>query len=311
MIDTRKDRSSPSPDRLKVEYDRYGPWTYPVQTPEEMPPCFDPWFDELKGSPLIIKIPFARERKASRPGENLYERLLAVTDKGFVSLQISFGKVSRQDIAFTEIAAIRVSQELLLGHLSFDLFDGKTLSLVFNTVSMEVLDRFVDEVRRGIGSLKIRARFRCVEPGAALRDEDLYGRTRWDNLKIRDPGLELADGQSPGVLPPQKGSGATGLAGWIARFRIWRIGGCFLAWKEQELVLAVQGEGGPRREKSSGYRKEMIYLPATTFIRIRTDQQVLDNGAAVYTLTVTQSGKHRYQLEFDHKPAASFLHQGK
>jgi hypothetical protein len=289
-------------ERLRVEYDRFGPWTYPVRSPDEMPPRFDPWYGELKDSILILKLPRNVERRDAKPGDDLYGRLLAVADKGIVYLRLSQGEISRQDIAYGDIAAVRLIQELLFGQLCIDLADGSIVSATFNTVSADVFDSFIDAVRAncavGDGSIRFKP---PVEHGPEPSEEDMLFQNLLNALRQRVAGLSVLGYQPPCLLASTENA-RRGLVGFVARLLRWRLDGCLLTASSLELIMFVRGAGVPRIGKSKGFRYEAIYLPARSFKNAAVEARFLANGAPIHALRISSVG-HSYELLFEKDPS--------
>lgn len=306
-------------ERQKIEYDRFGPWTYPVVAPEDMPPCFDNWYEELKSSYLILKLPKAVERRMAKPGSDLYEGLLAVGSGGVVYLSLSRGEVLRRDVAFRDVAAVRLAQELLSGMLRLDLAGGRSLSIPFNTVSADVLGGFAEKVRTACGGTACggiacgdtaraqpagsRLFGRLGSPLEPAEDDTLF-QIQLRALRRQEPGFCVLAYQAPAVLEPQKEGGRRGLLGVAARLLRWRLDGCLLAAAPSELVLLVRGTGKARSARYRGYRYEATYLSAAAFRGAVIEPRTLPNGAPIFALRISATG-HDYELLFEADPSAA------
>jgi hypothetical protein len=288
-------------ERQRIEYDRFGPWAYSVRASDEMPPRFDLWYEELKDSTIILKLPRAVERRDTKPGNDLYEGLLAVTHNGIVYLNLSQGEISRQDIAFNDIAAIRLVQDLLYGQLCIDLVDGSVISVIFNTVSADIFDTFIDSVRMsctvGVGN----PRFAPVEHGPEPSDEDMLFLNLLNALRKRVASLSLLAYQAPCLLESKKNARRS-LVGFVARLLRWRLDGCLLTASPSELIILIRGSGIPRISKSKGFRHEAIYLPARPFQGVTVEHRFLANGAPIHALHISSIG-HNYELLFESDPS--------
>jgi hypothetical protein len=302
-METESKREPPAPvtERQRNEYDRFGPWAYPVLKPEEMPPRFDPWYEELKDSTLIVKMPRAVERRNAKPGSDLYERLLAVGGAGIVDLCLSGGAIERRDIAFKDITALRLVQDLLYGQFCVDLADGGDVSMVFNTVSADLIEDLIDTVRAGCAPGADSPSFAPVERGPEPGDENILFQNRLRVLRERHSRLSLLGYQVPFVLEPEK-SERGGLWGLVSRLLRRRLDGCLLAATSSELIFLIRGTGSPRLGKSKGYRYETVYLPARAFRSASVEGRVLANGATFHALRLSAAG-HDYELLFEKDPS--------
>jgi hypothetical protein len=290
-------------ERQKEEYDRFGPWAYSVKTSDEMPPRFDPWYEELKDSPLIIKMPCAVERRYAKPGSDLYERILAIARDGIVYLTLSQGEVSRQDIAIGDIAALRLVQDLLYGQLCIDLADGSSLSVLFNTVSADVFTSFVDALRMRLALGLESPRFAPVEQGPEPSEEDMLFGNLLKTMRERVAALALLAYQGPCILEPTEAK-RHGIAGFVTRLLHWRLDGCILAASPSEIIMFVRGTGIPRIGKLKGFRYETIYLPARPYQGVAVEARILPNGATIHALRISSSG-HDYELFFERDPSCA------
>ncbi len=309
-------------ERQKVEYDRFGPWTYPVTSPDEMPPRFDAWYDEFKSSALMLKLPKAVERRVAKPGSDLYEGLLTVGSSGISYLSLNRGEVLRRDVHFGDIVAVRMAQELLSGTLRIDLADGGALAVSFNTVSADLLGDFVDQVRAACGNpaawsaaaaggASTNGRPRFGKPSSRLEpaEDDTLFQILLRALRRRDPGYSVLAYQTPCVLQARRESGRRGLFGVAARLLRWRLDGCLLAAVPSELVLLTRGTGRPRSGRSKGYRYEITYLPAASFRGAVAAARSLSNGAMINTLRISAPG-HDYELTLEAAPSAALAALG-
>ena len=303
-IMTKFQREGPAvvTERQKVEYDQFGPWTYPVMGAEEMPPRFDPWYEELKGSTLILKLPFDMDRRRAKAGDDLYESILAVGSRGIVHLSLSKGKILRRDISFGEIASIRRALELLSGRLRLDLAGGLAFSVFFNAVSSPFIDDFVDAVRGACATGGEGRLFSPAELTSGPPDEDALFQNLFRELRKRKPALALLLYQAPCCLESRKEGGRRGIAGLAARLQRWRLDGCLLAAAPSELIVLIRGSGTPRKSKNMGYRFETLYIPAQSFRGAAAEARTLANGARIHVLRLSSVG-HDYELLVEREPS--------
>jgi hypothetical protein len=290
--------SPPLAERRRVAYDRFGPWTYRVSDASEMPPEFDPWYAELEGSALIVKLPVQDERRNLKPTDALYERVLAVGASGIVSLSLASGGVERLDIPFGDIAAIRLVHDLLHGEFRIDLANGDSAEVVFNTVSADIFESFIDETRARLLQAPASRRFSPKERGPEPLESDTLAQMLIGALRRRETGLALLAYQPPCVLKSRDEGGRRGLIGIVARLLPWRIDGCILAGTESELVAVVRGSGSPHISPRRGYRYEIAYLPSGSLKEAEVEPRSLANGALVYGLHLVAPG-HDYELLFE------------
>jgi hypothetical protein len=286
--------------RQAAEYDGFGPWIYPVNGPEEMPPIFDPWYPELGGAALVLKLPKAIERRNAAPGDGLYEAVLAVGPFGVVHLRSTPGGIQRQSVAFEDIVAIRLELILLLGRLHFDLEDGE-FEVVFNAVSAPLIEDFVSLVRVSCASRGGRP---CpagegVSPPSE-RDSLFHNLLR--ELRRQNAGLAFLAYQAPVPLGPREEGGRRGLAGILARLLPWRLDGCLLA-DSPSGPIALSVSDSPRTRRVKGYRYQKLYIEAGSFSGAAVEERVLGNGAIIHALILRAKGRV-YELLFERDPTS-------
>ena len=297
-----EDPQAPVTERQRIEYDRFGPWSYPVTRAEEMPPLFDPWFGELRDASLTLKLPVENERRNLKPGAELYDRLLSVGARGIVYLRSTNGGVASREHGFCEIAALSHSQELLYGQLGLDLVDGSSLVVPFNTVSADQFEDFAALVRGGCAALPSAARFAGTQVEELPSRQDLLFQNILRSLREGEPALRVLACQEACLLAPHREAGRGGLVRLATYLLRWKLDGCFLASTPAELVAVVRGSGKPRLGLSRGYRYARIYLPASSFRGAAVEERSVANGAPYFALRLSAAG-HDYEFLFDSDPS--------
>jgi len=129
------------------EYDAFGPWISTIRTNEEMPPRFRLAYEELRSSTFLFKIPINAERRAMRPGMDLYRSVLAIDHDRVVVLEWNGSTETRYESPVDSIQAVRIDQDLLPSNLSLLLADGQTVILGYNSVSDKEIERVVNFLR--------------------------------------------------------------------------------------------------------------------------------------------------------------------
>jgi hypothetical protein len=210
------------------EYDAFGPWILEVTTEDLMPPRFRSLWPDWQGGEFLYKIPVDRERRAARPGEVLYDRIVAVKDGRLGLFTVEKGEVRSRIVPLAEVVALRSAHILLRGEFSVFLRGGDGVTLVYNTVSRPLVEKLMDYLRSGLPgrldqvppgapdvpvadyaflTLVRRHRQRrpgcriaaCLEPGQPCRD-DRNRKRRTSGLLVLDAGGEtvlLDTGPSP------------------------------------------------------------------------------------------------------------------
>lgn len=142
-------RAAASPEDLR-EYDAFGPWIDEVTSRELMPPRFRPFYDELRGARLLLKVPRNVERRTARPGQDLYAAVLAVHDDHLTLLGLPDGPedpVTRRDVALRDVVGLSALTNMLIGRWSLLLRDGTRVDLDHSTVSREKVEAATDLLR--------------------------------------------------------------------------------------------------------------------------------------------------------------------
>ncbi len=129
------------------EYDAFGPWVDPVRSESGMPPRFRAAYGEHRDARFLLKVPINADRAQVRPGASLYRHVLAVHDDRLSLLSLADDRIVTRTIAWSDIAAIRSTVNLLRASWSLLTRDGDTVTLDYNAVSSRRLDAVTDFIR--------------------------------------------------------------------------------------------------------------------------------------------------------------------
>ena len=129
------------------EYDAFGPWIWEVRDEAGMPPRFRPAYPRVRDARFLLKVPVEAERRNLRPGMDLYRAVLAVSEHGATLLTLEADGFAERHLEWPEIVALRCYQNLLLSRLILLLADGGELTLAYNTVSKELMERVAGFIR--------------------------------------------------------------------------------------------------------------------------------------------------------------------
>jgi len=133
-------RRSASADDLR-EYDAFGPWIYNVTAERDTPKRFRAACERHQGARFLLKAPRAIERRDAHPGMDLYIAMLAVHDHGASFMRLTGEHVTVQDILWDEVVALKSYNNLLSASWTLMLRDGGAISLDYNAVSSDLMDR--------------------------------------------------------------------------------------------------------------------------------------------------------------------------
>jgi hypothetical protein len=135
-------------EKLTREYNLFGPWLLQVQGEEDIPEIFLPHCT-ITDAEFAFKIPRRVERRTASPGDPLYDYLILLKPDDMTVFERSGGDVVRRDLAYREIVALVVEDDLLKGELRI-LLEDDAVTAPFNTVSEEIIRETVELLRRKI-----------------------------------------------------------------------------------------------------------------------------------------------------------------
>jgi hypothetical protein len=131
----------------KREYDMFGPWIFQIESADDVPDAFEPYFRYDDTVEFAIKIPHHVERRNARPGDNLYDHLVACSPHGIAVFSLSSAGVRSWEGEYAEVVAIRTLHDLLHGELTFYMQDSR-FTVPYNTVSEDMVEKVTAVVRR-------------------------------------------------------------------------------------------------------------------------------------------------------------------
>ncbi|MBP9022413.1 MAG: hypothetical protein KBH06_04330 [Spirochaetes bacterium] len=136
------------------EYAAFGPWVYEIDEEHEIPPVFKKHFKQENNHAILLKIPINMERRNLKPGMHMYDYVIgAYSDYVFI-MQRNGDDVILKKVYYSEIAAIENSIDILRGNLVIYL-NSELYCIVYNAVSKDVIDKFVEVVRRNMEETEI------------------------------------------------------------------------------------------------------------------------------------------------------------
>lgn len=128
------------------EYDRFGPWILEISESDTLPPLFEPFFPREEDPLYCVKIPRPMDRRDLSPGMNMYDYVVALYEVDLLILERDGENVKTLSILYSDIVALRHSEDLLSGQLHIYTV-GKCYILPYSTVSVEMTDHIVDLIR--------------------------------------------------------------------------------------------------------------------------------------------------------------------
>lgn len=136
--------------KILREYDRFGPWILEIHSEDDIPDLFMSHFQLTDTTVLAFKVPHQIERRKVRPGDPLYDHILALDDTAIRVYHRTPEGITSRTVPYESVVAIASLSDLLQGSLSV-FFDEGHVSVPFNTVSQKTIDRTVRELRERCG----------------------------------------------------------------------------------------------------------------------------------------------------------------
>lgn len=183
------------------EYDAFGPWTYRVRTPEEIPRLYREHGVELESAHLVLKVPRAIDRRDANPEMHLYDHLVVAGKEMLTVLSRKGDSYQTVHVPYRQIAAVEHSVSMLDGRFVVHDVDGLqrggvAVALRYSAVSRGVMTELVEVLRtEALGARDPAERpGRGPLPSSRLRDLDGVDAglvTMQQEIAERRPGLAL------------------------------------------------------------------------------------------------------------------------
>ena len=277
-------RLGASPMDLR-EYDAFGPWIYPIRTPDDMPRRFRSYYDELQSATFFLKIPINADRAAMRPGMDLYRSVLAIYPDRIVALDWDGSELARRDIAMASIEAIRVASDLLPSVLTIYLAAGDVFRLNYNAVSSREIDKLVVFLRQGaVSSRPLSQGVKADWPGRANEEVgDFFFHGMWKEHVRQAPSTRIVHWDTPGINCRKH-------AGW-GRSSL----GCLMLDEGGDLVVINRGKF-LRRWFEAVYSIATLHIPWAALRSVEFVQKPSGRQRFIPVLRLTLAS-HTFDLE--------------
>ena len=170
------------------EYEDFGPWTYRVTEPDDVPPLYRRHGIDLEAAHLVLKVPRPIERRDATPETHLYDHLVVAGKDALTVLSRRGDTYQTVVVPYARIGAIHRSAAMLEGRLvvrdvgGLEL-GGVAVDLRYNAVSRAVVAELVEVLR----AQAIAARDPDERPGRAPLPHE-----RMRDLGVADAGLVTA-----------------------------------------------------------------------------------------------------------------------
>lgn len=138
--------------RRTAEFDAFGPWVLPVESPEDVPRLYRGHPLDLGTARLVLKIPRPISRRDANSDWDLYDHLLVAGPDTLTVLSRRGDAYQSVEVPYRRIAALQTSVELLDGLLVVHDVEGPApagvaVSVRYNGVSHDLITRLVRLLR--------------------------------------------------------------------------------------------------------------------------------------------------------------------
>jgi len=243
-------------DAQAQEYDRFGPWAIEISDEDPPPPLFEPYLTRAEPALLSVKIPRHIERRAARPGTDLYDYLISLYEDDVMILQRVDQEVRSQTCRYQDVQHLCVKRCLLRGVIHLGL-PGRSIDLPYNTVSDKLMQHLAVLVRERYCRESSSNPSPGTEPTVAEGELSFYFE-RLLAAERNQPDMHLLAAQGTVPLEPRSVSAARRLVFGITRKRLLES---LHLTDGRELKIVDRG-------KSYAYRWETCYSADTSFIPI-------------------------------------------
>jgi hypothetical protein len=286
----------PVGERERREYDAFGPWMQAVAAAGELPPLFDPYWNELSRARIIAKVPYHVERRDALPGSDLYVQVFALGERGFIFLRIDGGSISRQELPFERLSWLALVVGLLDARLVFGDAGGDRRELPFNAVSEPLAREIIDAARERLRASADPAReFRARGSGDLVSPPTFEADFHFANVMrilLAHEGEASLMAYQPPYRVPAGAERRRSLFGIVREaFRPTFLDSSMLLELPAELILVREGKG-PRRGRK-GFCVETVWMPLSSLLAPAIEERQLPNGGIVSVLHVEARGGGR------------------
>ena len=270
------------------EYDAFGPWIYEIDDEHPIPELFAPLIKKDKYCLMMMKIPRQIERRDADPGMQLYDYVVGAYESQIFICIRQDNTAERKRFRYSDLSAISLFSCFLASYVTFYFKTGESFELPFNTISLNIMKKFVRLVRAKLvpeePSIDLS---KCPQPIQAsqisdvlfvnlLNDNDaeedrkMYPGAFQQAVKMRMKGVSLSRKLASIIYPP-------------------KLAGGMHLYSDRELIIIERDSEALDRLGEYGY--QYIYLPAHNI----TDITVKDaeNFAKSKEITVTLKGQNQ------------------
>jgi hypothetical protein len=106
-------------DKIKREYDRFGPWDIEIKGEDDVPQQFSDFTETIMNGILSFKVPVNVERRNLKPGMPLYQTVTSLAEDDVIILRRAETEIDRQEIKYRDILYLQYTTDMLFGELIF------------------------------------------------------------------------------------------------------------------------------------------------------------------------------------------------
>ena len=133
-------------DKLKREYDRFGPWDVEIKEEDDIPQQFSDFTETIMNSVFSFKVPVNVERRNLKPGMPLYQTVTSLTEDAVIILRRAETEIDRQEIKYRDILYLQYTTDMLSGELIFTTVKQR-YALDFNPAEQGPAEKALERIR--------------------------------------------------------------------------------------------------------------------------------------------------------------------
>jgi hypothetical protein len=133
-------------DKLKREYDRFGPWDVEIKEEEDIPQQFSDFTETIMNGVFSFKVPVNVERRNLKPGMPLYQTVTSLTEDAVIILRRAETEIDRQEIKYRNILYLQYTTDMLSGELIFTTVKQRYV-LDFNPAEQGPAEKALERIR--------------------------------------------------------------------------------------------------------------------------------------------------------------------
>lgn len=270
------------------EYDAFGPWIYEIDDEHPIPELFAPLIKKDKYCLMMMKIPRQIERRDADPGMQLYDYVVGAFESQIFICIRQDNTAERKRFRYSELSAISLFSCFLASYVTFYFKTGESFELPFNTISLNIMKKFVKLVRSKIildeASVDLT---RCPAPIRSSQISDVLFINLLNDIDAEEDRPTYPGAFQQAVKMSMKGvSLSRKLASIIYPPKL--AGGMHL-YSDRELIIIERDSEALDRLGEYGY--QYIYLPAHNITGITVKDAA--NFAKSQEITITLDGQNQ------------------